>query len=119
MIRNYIAFYHFRLAPMIEQRKSKRIEFEHDRNVRMLSADGTWQRACKLLDISASGVQLELADSLAGLDVKEFFLMLSSDGRVYRCCELVRIDGQQIGARFVEKPPPKKKTAGPPRTTVQ
>ena len=119
MIRNYIAFYHFRLASMTEQRKSKRIEFEHDRNARMLSADGTWQRACKLLDISASGVQLELSGSLAGLDVKEFFLMLSSDGRVYRRCELVRIDGQQIGARIVEKALPKKNPPGQSRAAVQ
>ena len=118
MIRNYIAFYHFRLAPMTEQRKSKRIEFEHDRGVQMLSVDGTWQRACKLVDISAAGVQLELVGSLAGLDVKEFFLMLSSNGRVNRRCELVRMDGQQIGARFAEKPLLKKKTSGLSRAPV-
>jgi hypothetical protein len=58
------------------------------------------KRAC--FDVSASGVQLLIKGSIAGLDLKEFFLLLSSTGLAYRRCELARIDGEQIGARFLQ-----------------
>jgi hypothetical protein len=40
----------------------------------------------------------------------QFFLLLSSTGLAYRRCELARIDGEQIGARFLQ-PSRKKATS--------
>jgi hypothetical protein len=42
---------------------------------------------------------LLIKGSIAGLDLKEFFLLLLSTGLAYRRCELARIDGEQIGAQ--------------------
>jgi hypothetical protein len=42
----------------------------------------------------------------------QFFLLLSSTGLAYRRCELARIDGEQIGARFLQ-PSRKKATSSP------
>ena len=75
-----------------------------------LGIEGTWRRDCTMLDVSASGVQLLIKGSIAGLDLKEFFLLLSSTGLAYRRCELARIDGEQIGARFLQ-PSRKKATS--------
>jgi hypothetical protein len=52
-----------------------------------------------LIELSA---RLLIKGSIAGLDLKEFFLLLSSTGLAYRRCELARIDGEQIGARFLQ-----------------
>jgi hypothetical protein len=43
------------------------------------------------------------------LDLKEFFLLLSSTGLAYRRCRLVRLAGDQIGVAFLKQPSPKKK----------
>jgi hypothetical protein len=42
------------------------------------------------------------------LDLKEFFLLLSSTGLAYRRCQLVRIAGEQIGVRFLAQDKGKK-----------
>jgi hypothetical protein len=36
-----------------------------------------------------------------GLNLKEFFLLLSSTGLAYRRCELGWVNGDQIGANFL------------------
>jgi len=41
--------------------------------------------------------------TVEGLDLKEFFLLLSSTGLAFRRCQLVRMDGDQIGVRFLER----------------
>jgi hypothetical protein len=74
----------------------------------MMAIDGTWRRACEMLDISTTGARLLVEGSLEGLSLKEFFLVLSSTGLAYRRCELVRLDGDEIGVRFLQdKKPPK------------
>jgi PilZ domain len=76
---------------------------EHRHPVNLMGVDGTWRRACILLDVSESGAKLEMEGSAAVLQAKEFFLLLSSTGLAFRRCELVWIDGAQVGVRFVEK----------------
>jgi hypothetical protein len=44
---------------------------------------------------------LHVEDSIEGLDLKEFFLLLSSTGLAYRRCKLVRVAGDQIGIEFL------------------
>ncbi|WP_246658124.1 PilZ domain-containing protein [Afipia massiliensis] len=69
----------------------------------MMDFDGTWRRECAMMDVSGSGVLLTVNGSVAGLDLKEFFLLLSSTGFVYRRCELVRLNGEQTGHAFANR----------------
>jgi PilZ domain-containing protein len=94
------------------KRASNRVSFERGYRAQIMGIDGTWRRDCTMLDVSASGVQLHVKESIAGLDLKEFFLLLSSTGLAYRRCELARIDGEHIGARFLQ-PSRKKATSSP------
>ena len=59
-------------------------------------------------DVSETGAKLTIDDSVQGLNLKEFFLVLSSTGLAYRRCELAWVNGEQIGAGFL-KPEAKKK----------
>jgi PilZ domain len=73
--------------------------------VRMAASeiDGTWRRDCKMIDASQTGARLLIEGSLQGLDLGEFFLLLSSTGLAYRRCKLVRVDGDQIGVEFLAR----------------
>ncbi|MDB5633167.1 MAG: hypothetical protein JWR49_2022 [Tardiphaga sp.] len=93
-----------------ERRKGERIVFERGYPAHMMSIDGTWRRACIMEDISEIGAKLTVEGSVEGLNLKEFFLLLSSTGLAYRRCELAWINGDQIGVNFL-KPNDKKKKA--------
>jgi hypothetical protein len=82
-------------------RKSERVDFERGIHVHMMGIDGTWRRNCLMIDVSQTGARLRVEGSLEGLDLKEFFLLLSSTGLAYRRCRLVRIAGDQIGVEFL------------------
>jgi hypothetical protein len=82
-------------------RKSERVDFERGIPVYMMGIDGTWRRDCKMIDVSQTGARLLIEGSLEGLDLKEFFLLLSSTGLAYRRCKLVRVAGDQIGIAFL------------------
>jgi hypothetical protein len=98
-------------------RKNERVDFERGFDVFMMGIDGTWRRDCKMIDVSQTGARLSIKGSFEGLDLKEFFLLLSSTGLAYRRCRLVRVDGEQIGVEFLvadkssKKKPPKQKPA--------
>ena len=49
--------------------------------------------------------------SIQGLNLKEFFLLLSSTGLAYRRCELAWVNGDQIGVNFLRHGDKKKKAA--------
>jgi hypothetical protein len=68
-----------------------------------MGVDGTWRRKCVLLDVSATGARLEVEGTLDVLQAQEFFLLLSSFGLAFRRCELVRIDGCEVGVRFIQE----------------
>src|SRR6202171_6173244 len=82
-------------------RKSGRVDFERGIPVYMMGIDGTWRRDCMMIDVSQTGARLVIEGSLEGLDLKEFFLLLSSTGLAYRRCKLVRVAGDQIGVAFL------------------
>jgi hypothetical protein len=46
---------------------------------------------------------LIVKNSIEGLDLKEFFLLLSSTGLAYRRCKLVRVAGEEIGVEFLAR----------------
>ena len=95
-------------------RRSDRVQFERGIPVYMMGIDGTWRRDCKMIDVSQTGARLQIEGSLAGLDLKEFFLLLSSTGLAFRRCQLVRIDGDQLGVEFLaqDKKKARKKRSG-------
>jgi hypothetical protein len=92
-------------------RKSERVDFERGISVHIMGIDGTWRRDCIMIDVSQTGARLCIQGSFDGLDLKEFFLLLSSTGLAYRRCRLVRVDGDQIGVEFLKQTPAKSKKA--------
>ena len=62
-------------------------------------------------DNAASGT-LTVEGSIQGLNLKEFFLLLSSTGLAYRRCELVRVNGTEMDIRFLRGKHAKKKSGG-------
>ena len=89
-------------------RKDDRVSFERGIPVHIIGIDGTWRGACSLLDISTSGARLLVSDAIDGLNLKEFFLAMSQSGSVFRRCELIRVNGEEIGVRFLERDTRKK-----------
>jgi hypothetical protein len=84
-------------------RKSERVDFERGIHVFIMGIDGTWRRDCMMIDVSQTGARLRVEGSLEGLDLKEFFLLLSSTGLAFRRCQMVRVTGDQIGVRFLAR----------------
>ena len=93
-------------------RHHERVDFERPIAVFMMAIDGTWRRNCLMVDISQTGARLSVEGSMEGLDLREFFLLLSSTGLAYRRCRIVRVAGDQIGVEFLksEKTASKKKS---------
>src|SRR6202048_254070 len=92
-------------------RKSERVDFERGIQVYIMGIDGTWRRNCSLIDVSQTGARLRIEGSFEGLDLKEFFLLLSSTGLAFRRCRMVRIAGDQIGVQFLARDKLKKKSS--------
>ena len=78
-----------------------RVIFGRGYNVWIMAIDGTWRRSCLLKAVSATDAELTLEGSIEGLNLKEFFLLLSSTGLAYRRCELVKVNGAEIDIRFL------------------
>jgi hypothetical protein len=91
-------------------RKSERVDFERGVHVHIMGIDGTWRRDCMMIDVSQTGARLCVEGSLEGLDLKEFFLLLSSTGLAFRRCQMVRVDGDQIGIQFLARDKTRKKS---------
>jgi hypothetical protein len=102
-----------------ENRKACRVSLEHAHTVNLMGVDGTWRRSCVLLDVSDTGARLAVEGPVNVLQAREFFLLLSSTGLAFRRCELVWIDGEQAGVRFIAKSPKKKARSAPARTAEQ
>lgn len=93
------------------ERKADRVRFEHRYPMNLMGVDGTWRRSCVMLDVSETGARLEVEGTLDVLRAQEFFLVLSTTGLAFRRCELIRIDGCEIGVRFVVQDKNKKMRA--------
>jgi hypothetical protein len=91
-------------------RKSPRVIFDRGIDVNIISIDGTWRRSCKMIDVSDTGAGLLVQETIEGLQLKEFFLVLSANGKVFRRCELIRVNGDQLGVQFLKGSRKSKKT---------
>lgn len=96
------------MTTKIDKRKDARVQFARGIDVHIAGIDGTWRRACVMWDIAESGAKLSFDSSIEDLKLKEFFLILSSAGKVFRRCELAWVNGDQIGVRFLSKSPDQK-----------
>ena|ERR1700761_5056802 len=79
-----------------------RVTFSRGYDVCIMAIDGTWRRDCQLNAISDSDAILTVEGSIQGLNLKEFFLLLSSTGLAYRRCELVRVNGTEMDVQFLK-----------------
>ncbi|HLH87741.1 MAG TPA: PilZ domain-containing protein [Xanthobacteraceae bacterium] len=93
-----------------ERRSFNRVPFDRGYMARIMAIDGTWQRECRIGDVSETGAKLYIRDSVEGIDTKEFFLVLSPTGNAHRRCQRVWINGDEIGVTFLRDQP-----SGPPR----
>jgi hypothetical protein len=91
-------------------RKSERVDFERGIPVYIMGIDGTWRRDCMMIDVSQTGARLQVEGSFEGLDLKEFFLLLSSTGVAFRRCQMVRVAGEEIGVKFLARDRAEKKS---------
>jgi hypothetical protein len=88
---------------MVDDAKAaERVTFSHGYGVCIMGIDGTWRRDCLLNAISDNDAILTVEGSITGLNLNEFFLLLSSTGLAYRRCELVRVNGTEIGVAFLK-----------------
>ena len=94
-----------------ERRKGERVSFERGITAHMMGIDGTWRRNCIMEDISETGARLTVEGSVEGLNLKEFFLLLSSTGLAYRRCELVRVNGSEMDIQFIKGKNKKKRSS--------
>ena len=81
----------------------ERVTFSRGYGVCIMGIDGTWRRDCLLNAISDNDAILTVEGSIQGLNLKEFFLLLSSTGLAYRRCRMVRLAGDQIGIEFLKQ----------------
>jgi hypothetical protein len=82
-------------------RKDQRNRFDPGLAVTLMGIDGTWRRPATLMNISVSGANLIIHESMAGINLKEFFLLLTPSGSIFRRCTMVRVNGAELGVRFV------------------
>ena len=87
---------------MTEDGKStERVTFSRGYDACIMAIDGTWRRDCQLNSISDTDAVLTVEGSIQGLNLKEFFLLLSSTGLAYRRCELVRGNCTEMDIHFL------------------
>ena len=79
-----------------EKKAQERVTFGRGHDVCIMGIDGTWRRDCLLNAISDNDAVLTVEGSIQGLNLKEFFLLLSSTGLAYRRCELVGVNGTEM-----------------------
>ena len=85
-----------------EHRGTDRVTFSRGYDVCIMAIDGTWRRDCVLNAISDTDAALTVEGSIQGLNLKEFFLLLSSTGLAYRRCELIRVNGTEMDVSFLK-----------------
>jgi hypothetical protein len=86
------------------------VRFARGFDVHIMAIDGTWRRACLMKDASDSGAQLITKTSISGLNLKEFFLLLSVTGLAFRRCQLAWVNGDQVGVTFIRSGKKKART---------
>jgi hypothetical protein len=95
---------------MANDKAPERVTFSRGYGVCLMGIDGTWRRDCMLNAVSDNDAILTVEGSIQGLNLKEFFLLLSSTGLAYRRCELIRVNGAEIDVHFLKVKSRKRKS---------
>jgi hypothetical protein len=88
-----------------ERRNMTRVQFGRGYNAKIMAIDGTWERECRIGDVSDTGAKLTIHGSVDGIDTREFFLVLTPGGTAHRRCERIWVNGHEIGVRFLKDAP--------------
>jgi hypothetical protein len=83
------------------KRVAKRVGFDHGIDAIAIAADGTWSIKGQLEDISATGAKFHTFNPInARMRSEEFFLVMTSDGKVKRRSKLIWEKSGRIGIGF-------------------
>jgi hypothetical protein len=85
-----------------ERRQVGRVRMGNGYTARITAIDGTWQRECRINDVSDTGAKLNIFGSIETIDTREFFLQLTATGNAHRRCQRVWINGTEAGVRFIK-----------------
>ncbi len=88
-----------------ERRNFTRVQFGRGYGAKVMAIDGTWQRECRVGDVSDTGAKLTINGSVEGIDLREFFLVLTASGNAHRRCERIWLNGDEVGVRFLKDVP--------------
>jgi hypothetical protein len=86
-----------------KMKEGGRVGFERGLPANIMAIDGTWRRACTVRDVSDVDATLIVVGSVQGLNLTEFFLLLSSTGLAYRRCKLERVNGDTLSVSFLKQ----------------
>jgi len=89
---------------MSERRTMTRVQFGRGYNAKIMAIDGTWERECRIGDVSDTGAKLTVHGAVAEIGSREFFLVLTPSGTAHRRCERIWVNGDEIGVRAAEAP---------------
>jgi hypothetical protein len=92
-------------AMVAERRNFTRVQFGRGYNAKIMAIDGTWERECRIGDVSDTGAKLAIRGPVEGVDMREFFLVLTPSGTAHRRCERIWLNGDEIGVRFLKDVP--------------
>ncbi len=67
-------------------------------NAKIVASDGSWDRDCRVLDVSQTGAKLAVAQ--ASELPQDFILALSQGGTASRRCRVVWAGEAEIGVKF-------------------
>jgi|SRR5579862_6609098 len=85
-----------------DNRSNKRVTLDHKIGCTVVAVDGTWSIRGRLDDISETGAKLSVTGKTdQRIRRDEFFLVLTSDGKVSRRCKIVWENNRAFGLRFV------------------
>jgi PilZ domain-containing protein len=90
-----------------ERRNLKRVNFGSGYTAKVMAIDGTWERECRIGDVSDTGAKLSIRGSVEDIDTREFFLVLTPTGTAHRRCQRIWINGDEVGVRFLKDAPSK------------
>jgi hypothetical protein len=88
-----------------ERRNLKRVQFGRGYTAKVMAIDGTWERECRIGDVSDTGAKLAIRGSVDDIDTREFFLVLTPGGTAHRRCQRIWLNGDEIGVRFLKDAP--------------
>lgn len=86
----------------VNKRTTKRVALDQDFNSTLIGIDGTWQKRCRIEDISDSGARIKVFQPIgARMRNEEFFLVVTGDAKVRRRSKLVWAKNTSAGVIFV------------------